>query len=68
MANALLNAETQAAEAVLYVHIEAGYDALCLGPWRAMRSRRATAQMRGEFPQIDRICVTIVGIGTAKII
>ena len=42
--------------------------ALCLGPWRAVRSRRATAQMRGEFPQIDRICVTIVGIGTAKII
>ena len=42
--------------------------ALCLGPWRAMRSRRAAAQMRREFPQIDRICITIVGIGTAKII
>ena len=38
------------------------------GVWRAMRSRRVAAQMRGEFPQIDRICITIVGIGMAKIV
>jgi hypothetical protein len=38
------------------------------GPCRAMRSHRVAAQLRGEFPQIDRICLAIVGIGMAKFV
>jgi hypothetical protein len=33
-----------------------------------MHSRRVAAQMRGEFPQIDRICIAIAGIEMAKIV
>jgi hypothetical protein len=67
---ALLNAETQAATAAnLYVYnFRPALIACVRGAWRVMRSRRVAAQMRGEFPQIDRICITIAGIGMAKFV
>ncbi len=64
------DAETQAATAAhLYMYSFRPALIACVRvAWRGMRSRRVAAQMRREFPQIDRICITILGIGMAKIV
>ena len=67
------DAETQAATAARFsmfdmYRFRPALIACVRGAWRVMRSRRVAAQMRGEFPQIDRICITIAGIGMAKFV